>query len=135
MRILRDILKEIASVFDRANDEITNKYGTIFKGGVALLGVFLLGISQAFPILLEHEFEARKLQYKVEASSDKSINDIECIEANDKETCKLAKYKIKAVESTAKLAFNLVFLCFYLGVTLIFISVIGFVSSGQARST
>ena len=131
MRVLVKFLDEIVKVGDHITTETRDKYGQIFKGGVALLGVFLIGISQAFPILLDHEYEARKLQYEVEAREGKSLDDIDCEKIKDRSKCKLAKYKNTAVSSTAKLALNFVFLCFYVGITLIFISVIGFVLGAE----
>lgn len=52
----------------------------IFKAGIALLTVYLIGISQVVPKFLEHEYEARKLQYKVEMISEQPMTDTDCMD-------------------------------------------------------
>lgn len=125
-RFSREIIVPIWSTILELAKEVSRSHIVVFKGGVVLLGVFLVGMSQTLPILLENEYEAKKLQYKVESTTGKGINELVCTATPVPETCMLAKYKIHTVEKTAKLAINLIFLCFYLGISLIGVAAIGF---------
>ena len=109
-------------------DAIDQKYESLFKGAVVLIGVSLAGLIQTYPEITKFDFEARKLQYQVEERVGKEIDDIDCSVINEKKSvCNLAKYQLNANSSAMKLASLTIVLCGYFGIFLLCLSVQGFV--------
>ncbi|NWE45312.1 hypothetical protein [Pseudomonas gingeri] len=72
----------------------------IFKAGIVLWGVSLLGMSQIGPFLYDKDIDAHADRYKIEWLSGKKLEDTDCnaLALNNAE-CRLAKHKARTLDS------------------------------------
>ncbi len=104
------------------------EYISIFKAGMVVLSIALAGISQTYPVITKFDYEARALQYKIEAQEKKDFEKIDCKSiVNNVAECKLAAYKLSANNNAMNMAGIFIVFSFYLGVFLVLLSVIGFI--------
>ncbi|WP_041522921.1 hypothetical protein [Gilvimarinus agarilyticus] len=108
---------------------IERSHKELFKGGVALLIVYLVGISQSFPVVLEQEHIANQLKFEFEEASGLALSEVECAGLRENQAlCRLAQYKADAVSSSSRYVFELLNVALALGILLIAFAAIGFLS-------
>lgn len=109
---------------------LSEKYGEIFKGGVFLFAASLAGLTQTLPVLLDHEYQARELEFKVEAEANKELIDLDCDRLGSlRVNCHLAKYKSDVVSSTVDFLNEMAKLFFIIGMIMMALSFWGYVGS------
>jgi hypothetical protein len=112
-------------------NRISSEYKSIFKAGVILLGIALIGISEPMMKVMEIEAATKKLQYeiveiaKVKAPEFSSIDCYMLIAPNISK-CLYANYLAKRDAASITLANLIISSCLIIGAFFIFISVMMF---------
>ena len=128
--------KEFRSFVKRIISVLENENRTIFKGGIVLFGVCLVGLSQVFPILIDMDYKARAIQFEIEAQEKKPISELDCYKIAKKiDKCLLAKYQSSTNENTFSLAALLIVLLFYTGMLFVLFSFMGFIISSFPKKS
>ncbi len=79
------------------------EYINLYKVGALLIGVSLIGLSQTFPVIINHDLKAKKAQYEIEELVGKEFESIDCDSLKKKKAdCKYIKY-LNNTNSTALL--------------------------------
>ena len=110
---------------------IEREYKALFKAGIALLAVVLLGLSDTFPTLIEYDFETKKQMFLVlEQAKMHDIDNVECDSLhNNIARCNFVKYRLSADHRAINLASVIIVFLFWVGCFLLSLSVMGFVLS------
>ena len=104
------------------------EYVSIFKASMVVLSIALAGISQTYPVITKFDYEARALQYKIEAQEKKTFEKINCESIVDNVAdCKLAAYKLSANNNAMNMAGVIIVFGFYLGTILVLLALVGFI--------
>lgn len=129
-----NILEKIA-LFNVAFIEALEQHiSSVFKAGIALLVVALIGLSEPFLKVIEMDYTTRKLQYEVVAElelKDSSIENIAChqVKKSMVASCLYAQYRTQQNYNTITLTAMLISFCLVTGFALIFISLITFLGN------
>jgi len=122
------LFRELEKICEGIINSFENNYYQIFRGGIFLIGVSLAGLSQTMPVLLDHEQYAMELKYEFEEKSNVNLADAECEDFKTLyKECKLGKYKVNVVSSTIELLNTLISFLFFIGVSMIPFSILGYV--------
>ncbi|WP_395764241.1 hypothetical protein [Stutzerimonas balearica] len=126
--LIINLFGEIERIVERTISSLESNYYQIFRGGIFLIGIGLAGLSQTMPQLLDHEQKAMELKYEFEAESNIKLNEAKCenFKTLQKE-CNLAKYKVEVVSSTIELLNTLVRALFFIGLSMLPFSILGYV--------
>lgn len=109
---------------------ICDHHSKIFRAGIIVFGLSLIGFSQMFPILIEHEYEAKKLTLQIEIQESKTIDNIHCEGLiSNQNVCELAKYKNKVVITSIEALIKYMRLFAYSGVALMGLASFGFLGN------
>lgn len=94
----------------------------------------MAGQSQTMPVLLDHEQKAMELKYEFEKISNTRLNDAKCENFKDlHKECSLAKYKVEVVSSTIVLLNTLVRILFFVGLSMLPFSILGYVIKATSK--
>ena len=105
-------------------------YSGLFKGGVVLLGVALLAMSQVGTFLYDKDLAAHKAKYTLEMSVNQKIEDIDCNRLGKLQLyCKVTKHEMEAFHSSLKLLQMVTLIAMWSGVILCGFSLLGFLFS------
>jgi len=95
---------------------IFQKYSFIFKVGLALITIALIGLSQPFLTLMSVDYKAKESQFVIEAQENKKIDEINC--NNLKENiakCNFTKYQLNENKEAINIAAWIIVSSFILG--------------------
>jgi hypothetical protein len=126
---------ELARIVEETVNSLENNYYQIFRGGIFLIGIGLVGLSQTMPQLLDHEQKAMELKYEFEERSNVKLDEAKCenFKSLQKE-CKLAKYKIEVISSTLDFLNTIVRILFFIGLSMLPFSILGYVIKATSKS-
>ncbi len=125
---MEKLIFEIKAIVRFSIRSIEGGYGSLFKAGIVLIGVSLIGLSQTFPVLIENDNKVRELMFEIEEQENKKIDDIDCYKIkNNIAKCRFVKYQMETNNFTNRLASYIVVYFFYFGLLLLFLSVAGFI--------
>ncbi|MES1947178.1 hypothetical protein C84B14_07515 [Salinisphaera sp. C84B14] len=135
---VKNKLDYIKKVGRGAAEELCAHAGLLWRASMVLFGLSLLAYSQLAPVLLESEFQDRRLQYEFDQYSQKRISDIEdCDKAEVKDSynlakpelvkrCRLANYKRSATQSLLGALVEFTKCAMMLGGILLILSCVGY---------
>ncbi|KAA0692491.1 hypothetical protein DT594_16200 [Halopseudomonas laoshanensis] len=130
------LFRELENMCEGIINSLESNCYQIFRGGIFLIGISLAGLSQTMPVLLDHEQKAMELKYDFEEISNTRLNDAKCenFKALHKE-CNLAKYKVEVVSSTIDLLNTLVRILFFIGLSMLPFSILGYVIKATSKKS
>lgn len=109
-------------------------YRDIFKAGIFLCGVAVAGLSQTYIELIQMDYEARELQFVLEAQENKKISNIDCTTISDKKAeCLLVKFKLKSNFQIYNIAAITITVFGIAGYFLVIVSAAGFLSHAREK--
>ncbi|WP_224214403.1 hypothetical protein [Vibrio metschnikovii] len=110
---------------------LEQSYSLIFKGGIALLGLSLLAISQSYQIITDYDFEIKESTYSLEETYGKPLQEISCQtdieQPAERATCRLTKYKSGTNMGAMQIGIHIIGISFFLGFGLVVLSMYGFI--------
>ncbi|MDE8603389.1 hypothetical protein M3I01_010750 [Marinomonas sp. RSW2] len=125
------VLEDISEWFFKVCE---NDYKQIFRGGIVLVGMCLVGLSQTMPLLLDHEYKAMELKFEFEYKSNIKIEDANCEEIYSLyKECNLAKYKESVTSASVKLLNTVLHGSFYFGMGMVIFSALGYALNVGSR--
>lgn len=107
-------------------------YKTLFKGAMALFGLYLVTMGQAIPVAYDKEREAFASKTTIESKFNFQINvdNVDCRTLKtDQRECLIAQYESKTVASSVNFLLTLLKVFAALGTLLGTLSFAGFISS------
>ena len=134
MRKIKNALKKflghaVAFPVVTLSKSLESYYSNLFKAGISLIGIYLITVSQALPVIVDYEFESLKLTHEFEHSSGMDLNSSECSDINEYQLeCKLAKHRASSAVHGRSIANTILTLSFAFGLLLMAMSTLGFLS-------
>ena len=126
--MIRTLIKNTKELILSLIHSMEESYTILFKGAVILLGVSLAGLLQSYPHITKFDYDARKIQYEIEAVTGVNISKVDCNSIKTKKAeCNLAQYQLQANKSAMNLASFIITTCGYFGFFLMYLSVQGFI--------
>ncbi|PPA04374.1 hypothetical protein C4E44_09420 [Pseudomonas sp. MWU12-2312b] len=107
----------------------------LFKAGIVLLGIALIGMSQTGLALYDKELDAYGSKFKIEAVLGRTLEQIHCPSLTAyKADCQIAQHKMEAVNSGLDLLDTVVRWTYRSGIGLVILSGILFISTPIVRA-
>ena len=126
---MNKLIFEIKATYHKVKNDIKNKHVSIFKASIVLIGISLIGLSQSFPKILEHDFKAKETQFIIETQENKKLKDITCNTLkNNQAECMYVKYLKTNTYFSLMLASYIIIISMYLGIFLLLVSASGYVA-------
>lgn len=125
---MNKLVFEIKAVVNKVVQDITHGYKNIFKASIVLIGIFLIGLSQSLPKIIEYDNKAKEIIFIIQAQENKLFKNIDCNTLeNNAGKCNYAKYLESSNNTSSLFAGNIIGNSLVFGILLFALAIIGYI--------